>query len=383
MKNIILFFRSNIKRSMIILIIALIISFLPCFIYVAMGSNFGDEETDNVKVGLLDYDRSSISIDFKRYLNEELHIDTIGDETYDSLTYDLINRKISAVIEIPEGLEQKGVINGQLPAVIITTLDDYYNAAFIKAYINTYFSSVNLLVKASGGDKTAFQEAFGSFRAKDRVVRQEAAYIPDKEKNAAQMGLRQAIGFFTMMMVLICFCTAHVVMEDRQSGVFNRIQASPVKSGQYITGTGLFAIFSGLIGVAVFGSFLIIRDDPIGVSIGYLLPVMSLFVLLMVGIALIAALFSKSTNAMTTIIVILGTIGPVLGGAYFPVDNITGSLKSLSRITPHYWLMQGVKDLQLNPDADVRANVIILSLFVVLSFLMASIKFVQKGSSRV
>ena len=331
-------------------------------------------------VGVLDEDNSSISIDFKQYLQKELSIDIIENVTMRRLTNQLINRDISAIIEIPVGLEKNGIAEGNLPNVITTTLDDYENVAFVKAYINLYFSSVNLIVKAVEGDENKFHQVFAEFQKQGQNIDQKSAYIVDKEKDAAQMGLLQAAGFFTMMMMIMSFCTALVVMEDRQSGVFNRIQISPVKSAQYIIGTSLFAVFTSLIMVVVFFTFLFVNKSPIGVPISYLLIVMSLFALFMVAFALIVALFC--INAMLTCTIIIGTIGPILGGAYFPIDSAPETLQNLSRILPHYWMMQGIKDLMEDPDADARINIIILALFALLSFLIAAVKFVQKGNSR-
>jgi len=383
MKNIILFFRSNIKRNMISFVIAIAFSICICCIFALFGNSFGDADTSNIVVGYLDADNSSISIDFKRYLKEELNIDTIENVTYDNLTNQLIDRNISAIIEIPEGYEKNGITKGELTNVITTTLDDYENAAFIKAYINIYFRSVDLIVKAAEGDESLFHEIFAEYQTQGQNIEQIAAYIADKEKDAAQIGISQAAGFFTMMMMIMSFCVALVVFEDRQSGVFNRIQISPVKSAQYIIGTSLFAVFTSLIIVAVFCTFLFVNNYPIGVPIWYLALVMSLFALVMVGLALIVALFCKSKSAIMTLIITIGTIGPILGGAYFPIDTAPETLQRLSKITPHYWMMQGIKDLILNPSTDVRKNIIILSLFALLSFLVAAVKFVQKENSRI
>jgi len=382
MKNIILFFRSNIKRNMISLVIAIAFSICICCLFALFGNTFGEAETSNIVVGYLDEDNSSISIDFKRYLKEELNIDTIENETYDNLTNQLIDRSISAIIEIPEGYEKNGIAQGKLTSVTTTTLNDYENVAFIKSYINIYFRSVDIIVKAADGDESLFHKIFPEFQTQGKNIEQISAYVADKGKDAAEIGLRQAAGFFTMMMMIMSFCLALVVFEDRQSGVFNRIQISPVKSAQYIIGTSIFAVFTSLIIVTVFCTFLFVNKYPIGVPIRYLLLVMSLFALIMVGLALIVALFCKSKSAIMTLIITLGVIGPILGGAYFPIDTAPETLQRLSKITPHYWMMQGIKDIMLNPDMDVSKNIIILSLFAILSFLVAAVKYVQKEDSR-
>lgn len=354
---------------------------LLCITYNSFD-RFGDSETRNIKVGFLDYDNSSLSVGFQSYLNKELHIDTVENKSYEELSDQLIDRSISAIIEIPSGLERDGILSGKIPEVVTTTLDDYENNAFLKAYINNYFSSVNQLVTASGGDEEKFYAMFSKYEESKTSILQNAAYVIDYEKSGANTGLRLSSGFFTLLMTLMSFCLALVVMEDRENGVFNRIRMSPVKSGQYILGTSLFVIFSSFIVAGVYCSYLWIKKYPVSVPLGYLLLTMVLFILFMTGFALMVALFSKSISEMTSLIIIIGNLGPILGGAYFNIDRASQSLQRISKLTPHYWFVQGIKDLIDHPDADVRKNIVILALFALLSFLVAAVKFVQKENSR-
>lgn len=381
MKNIILLFKTNQKRNFISLIIALAFSVVLCFAFVLMGNNFADYDTKEVTVGFLDEDQSSISIDFKGYLEEGLKFHIVTDD-YDSLANQLIERKISAIIEIPSGLEADGLKQGELPNVITTTLDDYENVGFIKSYINVYFNSINLLMKTSEGSESQFQKLFFEFKNQKIEIKESVGYISDRQRDAVKAGLPQAVGFFTMMMMIMSLFTSTLVMEDRKSGVFKRMQASPVKSSQYLIGTSAFAILVSLLIVIVFCVFLYATDYPIGKEIPYLALGMSLFVVFMVGVSLIAALFTKSENAMKTLLIIVGTVGPIMGGAYFPVGSAPELLQRLSKLTPHYWLMQGIKDLLEKPDENVWMNLVILALFALLSFLIAGIKFVQKEEGK-
>jgi ABC-2 type transport system permease protein len=367
---------------MISLVISIAFSIIICSLFVSFGKAFVDYDTHNISVGLLDNDKSSISLDFKRYLNKELSIDTVENMSYDNLANKLIEREISAIIEIPKDFQENGINKGKLPNVIFTTLDDYENIAFIKSYIDIYSNSVNSIVEAAENDKSQFDKMFAGYQSEGMKIEKGEAYIPNREKDLAQAGLSITAGFFTFMMMVMSYCIALVVMDDKQSGVFNRIQISPVKSAQYIIGTTLFAVFTSLFIVATFCVFLVVRNYQIGIPIGYLALIMSLFAIVILGLALIVALFCKSKNAMMTIIITFGVIGPVIGGAYFPLDLAPQTLQNLAKVTPHYWMMQGIKDLVINPNQSGMSNIIILSLFAVLSYLIAAAKFVQKESSK-
>lgn len=383
MNQIILFLKSNLKRNTAALLIAVAFSILLCVIFYSMGKSFAGYDVKVMKVAIIDQDESSISIDFKRFLKEELNIRLEEGTDYEIFSNQLIERKISAIIEIPEGYEKEGIAHGRLSNVVTTTLDDYENAAFLKTYIQLYFSSLNLMVSASEKDEEAFRKLFQEYPAHGKEVELQSGYTPDREKDGAQTGLSQAAGFFTMMLMILSLCIAFVVLEDRQSGVFSRIQIAPVKSGNYIIGTSLFAIASCLLIIMIFCSFLWLGHYPIGVPIVYLVVFMSLFAIFMIGLALAAALFLHTKNAVMSFIIIFGSVGPILGGAYFPVDMSPELIQRLSKITPHYWMMQGIKDLMEKPDTDIRVNIVILALFAILSFLITAVKFVQKQESRI
>ncbi len=383
MKEIVLFFRSNLKRNTTSLILAIACSVLLCLVFYNFGSSFAEYDSKGMIVGMIDEDNGAISNDFKRYLQDELNIVVKEGMSYDTLSNQLLEKKISAIIEIPSGFEKNGIVDKKLSDVITTTLDDYENAAFLKSYIHLYFSSVNLLVTAADGDVEQFQTMFKEFPNHSKGFEQTSVYVADREKDAARMGLSQAAGFFTMMMMALSLCIAFVVLEDRQSGVFGRIQISPVKPAYYIIGTSLYAICTSLLIVISFCSYLWINQYPIGIPISYLFIAMSLFSLFMNGLALIVALFLQTRNSVMTLIIIVGSTGPILGGSYFPVTMSPEFLQRISKMTPHYWMMQGIKDLMENPKADVRINLIILALFAILSFLVTTVKFVQKQGSKV
>ena len=59
-------------------------------------------------------------------------------------------------------------------------------------------------------------------------------------------------GFYLMIIFAISVLLAFMVVEDRLSGVFNRIQVTPVKPIQYIVGTGIFGLLICFIQIGLF-----------------------------------------------------------------------------------------------------------------------------------
>lgn len=382
MKNIILFFRTNIRRNLLSLYIAVGGGIILCLFFAISGEQFGTKEAQKVVVGVMDEDKSLLSQDFLYYLTDSLNLKVNKGKSYDSLVNQLIERKISAIIEIPEGLEGIAVKNQALGKITVTTLQDYENTAFLRAYIDSYCSSIHQIMQASKNNTQVFNQLMQEFNRSNERITQKAAYNVDKVADYIKEGFTFSMGFFVMFVFGIGLCVAFIIYEDRVNGVFNRMVISPVRGIEYITGTSLFSIFTGAVMIGIYCGFIKWKQYQIGVPIGILFYMMLMLVLIMIGFSIIAALTLNSKNAVLSCVLAFGTIGALVGGSYFSLDMAPLMIQKISKLTPQYWFMQGVRNRMDHAKADISINMIILTLFAVMFFLIAAVKFVKKESSR-
>lgn len=379
MKNIWLLTKTNIKRNYLGVLAAIVGASALCFIMYLLGAMVADGTLSNTKLGMIDSNQSSLSKDFKNYLTEELHYDLIEDQTYDQLSMELIDRDISAIIEIPEDFQEQISI-GTKREVIMTTLDDYENVAFLQAYINSYMSSIMVLSKSATADPNQFETLLSGYQEDSIQMTQEAAETIDYQLTLNMEGFIQSVGFFLMIIFWISVIISLMVLNDRLSGVFQRVQVAPVKPVHYILGSGIFGMFICMLQTVIFCSYIYVMDIPTGVPIRVTFLLMTLFSLFTVCFAIAIALAIQSKSAITSLIIGFSTIGCCLGGAYFPVDLAPKSLQNLARILPQFWFMDAFRRLQEDSLADINTNIIILSLFVILTFLIGAVMFARKQS---
>ena len=150
MKNTCMLVKSYLKRNRLAVILSIICGLLLCFLIFLMGSFVEDVLLSKHQVGVMDYDNSILSKDFKSYLTEELNYELIEHDSYDYLSEMLIDKSISSIIEIPEGFYDT-FASGRDGNIIITSTDDFENAAFLEAYMNSYLAGIRLLSVSAEG----------------------------------------------------------------------------------------------------------------------------------------------------------------------------------------------------------------------------------------
>lgn len=380
MRNMVLFLKSNISRNILSLGIAVFGGILICWSIIALGNQVGDY--GNMVVGMIDADQSSISVDFKHYVSQELNIDIVEDSSYEELINQLLDKRISVIIEIPKDYEQNAINRKAAGQLEMTALDDYENIAFIKSYMNSYFAGIDMMLQSADSDAEVFDTLFKNYQTQELDIVQISAKTVDVESEKVKQGFIYSLGFFIMLASSCGLFVAFIVFDDRKNGVFRRIQATPVKPVQYIIGTSVFGVIVGWMMVGIICGFLTIWNISTGIPMGIMLYMMMAFIVINVLVSLFIGLCFDNKGGVAMAIAIFSCMFSLLGGAYFPIDVAPSTLQNIAKLTPQYWLIQGFKDIQADPQADIRANMIVLALFILLFALMSGVRFVQRTASR-
>ena len=170
-----------------------------------------------------------------------------------------------------------------------------------------------------------------------------------------------------------------MILDDRATGVYNRITVTPVKPVHYIAGNSIFGFILLMIEVVIYCGYIAIKDVDIGFPVYKLFILMLLLSLFITCFLVSASILIKSKSGITVVIMGYSTIGSILGGAYFPIDMSPEVLQNIARILPQFWFMDAVTKLMNNPMTDISSNIIIIVLFTVLAFLVGAVSFSQNN----
>lgn len=376
MKNILLLIISNFMRNRLAILLSALGGILLCILLFLLGNFVSHETSSKLQIGVIDYDNSALSMDFKSYLAEGLDYQLVENEAYDYLSEMLIDKSISSIIEIPMGFYDT-FASGQEGNIIITSTDDFENAAFLEAYMNSYLAGIQLLSTSAEGNKEAFDRNLVEYREMEISITKSLAYSLDKEQFKQREGFGVSIGFFLMIVFPLGMLLSFMIIEDRLNGIYSRITITPVKPIQYIAGNSLFGFMLLMLEVVLYCGFIAIKNIDIGFPVYKLFLLMLLLAFFVTCFILDISILVRSKNGVTTLVMGFSTVGAILGGAYFPLDLAPASLQNLARILPQFWFMDSIRKLMNDPVADITPNIIILVLFTVLAFLIGAVLFSQ------
>lgn len=376
MKNIWLLTKTMVKRYYFSILLAVFSAIMLCFILHAMGGLATDYSLSAVKLGVMDYDDSILSNDFKKYLTDKMEYELIENNSYDYLSAELLDKEISAIIEIPQDFYEQFSVGGSRN-IIITTMDDYENAAFLEANLNSYLGSIQILSESADGNHEVFDQLLQDYNNETIHLKQTEAQNVDRKAIEEKGGFINSVGFYLLFIFALGFLISFMILNDRNSGIFHRIQVTPVKPIQYVIGSAMFGSLLCFIEIAIYCGYIAIRGINIGFDLWVLVLFMSLFSIFTVGFAVAAALAFRSKNAVSSIVVGFSTVGCIMGGAYFPLDLAPKGMQNMARVLPQFWFMDTFRTLQENPQTSIVPNLIIMILFTILTLLIGALLFSQ------
>lgn len=380
MRNIILTFKNSVLRNRAMIVLAVAAAAMMCFMF--WGINNADgvmfaSSVDKVCVGLIDPD-GEMTENLTEYLCDTLGMEIAEEKDYDSLSSLLIDRKISAIIEVPAG-SYAAAAGGSPKKLELTTLGDYENAAFIEAYLGSYMSGLSVISSAADGDEKMFSEMLSAQKPPSEVKISEMNTEIDS-RTRANSAFRTAIGFMMMTVSIVTVFISKQIKDDRTLGTFDRMRVSSMKPIEYVLGVSVFGAICLTVMNLIYLAFVYSSANEPTVSAGLAFGASELFGLFSIGMATFFGMLISSSQALMTVSVGYSVIGSMIGGAWFPIDSDLGFISSLAKVFPQYWFMDIFSGLESAPAFNVLPNLCIIGLAAVLAYLVSAVIFTRKRS---
>lgn len=134
------------------------------------------------------------------------------------------------------------------------------------------------------------------------------------------------------------------LLEEQRDGTMARLLAAPINPMALLVGKSLSSVIMGLFSMAVLvvATTLLLGaswGNPLGVAVLSLAGVLAAM-----GVGLIVGSFASSAEQAQQYASIVAVVLGFLGGVFFPITQSEGLLASVSRLTPHFWLVRGFGD---------------------------------------
>ncbi len=140
------------------------------------------------------------------------------------------------------------------------------------------------------------------------------------------------------------------ILEERRQHTMQRMLAAPVSRSSVMIAKFLSAGVGGLVSILVMAAA---TSLMLGAKWGSLLGVILLATAgVLVALTLGAAVggLAKNVDQGQQFGAIMATVLGLIGGAFFPVSQGPPSLRLLSKVSPHFWLLRGFGANTVSPD---------------------------------
>jgi ABC-2 type transport system permease protein len=192
---------------------------------------------------------------------------------------------------------------------------------------------------------TENQKPAGSTDIFSQIVKIETEQVAGKElKNP--MAARLVGGYAIMFLLMAVSGSASSLFEEKSSGVFQRLLASPVRPAHILCARFLFGIILGLAQIsALLCAGWVFFGLDIFHHVGALLAVCLASAAACSAFGMLIAAISPSAAAASGIATFVVISMSAVGGAWFPVTFMPDYIQRVSRLTLVYWAVEGFADV--------------------------------------
>ncbi len=199
----------------------------------------------------------------------------------------------------------------------------------------------------------------------NNLPKKQVVHFAGKEDFALtdqQIGQRTQIGYafaiITLGFLFCGVCVAHSVIEEQNNKVFTRIMLTKAKHRDYFVSKFIVAFAINLMQTAVLAICLfLIPGLDVGMSLQNFLMIIFLLGLIFSILSLLLGVVIGDVMSSNYAVFAIWSISALLAGLYFPLDDTTKTLKTLSYLMPQKWFMD-VSELLLVGDKSAYSMVL-------------------------
>jgi ABC-2 type transport system permease protein len=334
-------------------VIGIITPLALAYIFHLVFGNVFASETLDLQVGLVDLDRSEISLSLGEVLVEIesqgiLEVTDFDDtaaadgavEDGDVGAYLLLRPGLgdAAIAGSPFTIQVVGDIDAQTTTQVATAIASEFGSGIGRAQL-----SVATAAHVGGGPPPADVVTWGE----EAALRPPAYTFSDVTAQTRQL---DAPTFFAAgMAVFFLLFTVQFgvlgVLEEEENGTLARLLAAPIARRSVVMGKALLSFALGVISMTV---LIVATHYLMGARWG---PVLGVAVLVVTGVlaatsimGVIASVGKSAEGAANLGAIVAVTLG-MLGGTFFPIGQGNDLLSRLTYITPHAWFIRGLSEI--------------------------------------
>lgn len=338
---------------------------LPLIFIFLLGGGFTrlSSEPELPRLGVLDADRSGLSNELLRVMQDSAAVNLVRDPAPDALE----KAEIDALLEIPAGFERQ-LLSGIQPVLTFEQPADSVAAEAAEQTLRTAAAAVVRAVSAARlsvaeharrqafSDPAAeqayfelsYQQASQTFNLLPERLEQT---VPDQQALLSQLealAVQGNAGQLLTWVLVPLLATSAVLVNERGLGTLARLLTTPTSKPHFLLGTFTGQLIPAWIQMALLLLFgWLALDISWGASIPGLVVLLFSFSLAAVGMGTLLGTFTRTPGQAGNISIIGGMAMSLLGGCWYPAELFPAALQTANKVLPSSWAMQGLTGLTL------------------------------------
>lgn len=297
--------------------------------------------TKDVKynVGILDQDSTPFTLDLISDMQEKYNVTLLTPS--DDVKGLIVNKKLDSAFTFPSGFTAE-MLKGEYVSALSYALEASNVARPVQVYVSSYISSAKQIATTANGNEDAFYKGMEAYN-KNAFAAEYKSFstgISEKDVNTAVTSL----GYIAFgMLFLITFSTS-LILEDKLTGVYDRITATPLTRSRYFSQHMLASFLVAAIQVVVLISLLPkLVDISYGSTLTQQLEVITVclaFALACVAIGVAISRFSKNALMASSLTALVNIPMLMLGGCFWPREIMPEFMQRIGDFVPTTWFLQ-------------------------------------------
>lgn len=350
----------------------IVVMFIIPIAFTAIIASMSSSGNTGFSIGFVNNDNAKLTSMLKETLKSK---GTILEIKQDKIKDDIINKSIDTAIVIPKGFTESVLKNKNSDKIQMYGIKGMTNDSSIKYLVDSFTNAAKNISLASKGDSNKFYQGIkdyekGNFDSQVKYTNGESEKLEVSSSS---------LGFLVMSMIYLSAMVTTLILKDKDSGTYNRIFASGIKSGNYMFQCVLSFIVIYLIQIA--GVLLVMKNvfhSDLGPSLINLFVVFAVFGIACVALGVAICNRSKTLKQANATVALVSTPIAMLGGCFWPRDVMGSTLQNISNFVPSTWAMKA-SDKILNGSSlmNVSQELGIIMIFAVAFFIIGSVKRVK------
>lgn len=322
----------------------------PLILIIALGAMFGSLETG--RLGIVHMGAGPLGDDLVDSIEDgDLSVELVGFASIDELRTAVEDGVVEAGVVVPTGYDATLRSGQDVTLTLVAAPEDRVSA--LRQSVEAAVAEQSARVRAA---RVAMLHAGSDFEAAYARAGATQEALPGLDVKVTTVGTSMFpidVGRFAfgaqsqviLFMFLTSLTAATQLILTRELGVSRRMLATRTPIRAILLGEllGRFVV------AMVQGVFIVVASSLLfGVLWGDLLGatlVIVMFALIGTGAALLIGVFARNADQAGAIGVVVGLILGAIGGAMVPTELFDEPMTTLSRLTPHAWAIDALRDL--------------------------------------